>query len=257
MKRFLPVYMNVRPGRVLLPANTAPAFSVYTCSFFKLLFFSLSVLIAQQVIAQTADNAAQNESYKKVITERALKIVNTLSITDSVKYNKVVTAVADQYYALGNAQEQNTQAIAAIKNEAADKDKQAAALKEQEEKKSAALMQLHNQFIAHLNNHLTEDQVEKVKDGMTYKILPITYAAYQDMIPTLKATEKEKIYGWLKEARELAMDAESSDKKHAVFGKYKGRINNYLSAAGYDVKKEGGEWQKRIKEREKKKEPVN
>ena len=34
-------------------------------------------------------------------------------------------------------------------------------------------------------------------------------------------------------------------KKHAWFGKYKGRINNYLSAAGYDLKKEGEDWQKR------------
>ena len=44
------------------------------------------------------------------------------------------------------------------------------------------------------------------------------------------------------------MDAESSNKKHEWFGKYKGRINNYLSAAGYNMKKEGEEWQKRIKE---------
>jgi hypothetical protein len=56
------------------------------------------------------------------------------------------------------------------------------------------------------------------------------------------------MYGWLVEARELAMDEGSSDAKHAVFGKYKGRINNYLSAAGYDMKKEGEEWQKRIQE---------
>ena len=35
--------------------------------------------------------------------------------------------------------------------------------------------------------------------------------------------------------------------KTMPFGKYKGRINNYLSAQGYDLKKEGIEWQKRIK----------
>lgn len=32
------------------------------------------------------------------------------------------------------------------------------------------------------------------------------------------------------------MDAGSSDEKHTMFGKYKGRINNYLSAEGFDVK---------------------
>ena len=74
---------------------------------------------------------------------------------------------------------------------------------------------------------------------MTYRVFPITYAAYLDMLPNLTTEQKDKIYSWLKEARELAMDAGSSDRKHAVFGKYKGKINNYLSAAGYDMKKEG------------------
>jgi hypothetical protein len=70
------------------------------------------------------------------------------------------------------------------------------------------------------------------------------------MILTLTEEQKKQIYTYLVEAREHAIDAESSDKKHAMFGKYKGKINNYLSAAGYDMKKEGDEWQKRIKEKE-------
>jgi hypothetical protein len=32
------------------------------------------------------------------------------------------------------------------------------------------------------------------------------------------------------------MDEGTSDEKHKVFGKYKGRINNYLAAAGYNLK---------------------
>jgi len=67
------------------------------------------------------------------------------------------------------------------------------------------------------------------------------------MIPTLTEAQKKQIYAWLVEAREHAMDAESSEKKHAWFGKYKGRINNYLSAAGYNLKKEGEDWEKRKK----------
>ncbi|MES1223926.1 MAG: DUF3826 domain-containing protein, partial [Bacteroidota bacterium] len=138
-----------------------------------------------------------------------------------------------------------------------EKDKQAEALKAQEEKKSAELMQLHSAFIAHLRDNLNDEQVDKVKDGMTYRVFPITYTAYLDMIPSLTAVQKEKIYSWLKEARELAMDAESSDKKHAVFGKYKGRINNYLSAEGYDVKKEGEEWAKRVEAAKEAKQKTN
>ena len=85
---------------------------------------------------------------------------------------------------------------------------------------------------------------------MTYKILEVTYTAYLDELPQLTAPQKDKIKGWLVEAREIAIDAESSNKKHEVFGKYKGRINNYLSSQGYDMKKAGEEWQKRIKEKQ-------
>jgi ABC-type Na+ transport system ATPase subunit NatA len=125
-----------------------------------------------------------------------------------------------------------------------------ALLKKEDSEKATALLKLHESFISTLKGKLSAEQVEKVKDGMTYRILPITYEAYLDMLPRLTEEQNTKIYSYLQEARELAMDAESSDKKHAVFGKYKGRINNYLSAAGFDMKKEGEEWQKRIKERE-------
>ena len=95
--------------------------------------------------------------------------------------------------------------------------------------------------------------MEKIKDGMTYRVMPVTYAAYQDMLPCLDPEQKEKIYNWLKEARELAMDEGSSEDKHKVFGKYKGRINNYLSAQGYDMKEEESGWQERMKEKKHKK----
>jgi hypothetical protein len=67
------------------------------------------------------------------------------------------------------------------------------------------------------------------------------------MVLNLTDEQKLQIKVWLTEARELAMDAGSSDEKHKWFGKYKGRINNYLSQAGYNMKLEGEEWQKRIK----------
>ncbi len=188
----------------------------------------------------------QQEQYLKVITERSAKIVNTLSITDSVIYKKVLGDLINQYSQLNTIHEQFKTATEEIKKQTLSAEERAAQIKKEEEKKSAQLLQLHNSFLAHIKENLSDEQIELVKDGMTYRIFPITYAAYQDMILTLTAEQKTKIYGWLKEAREQAMDEGSSDKKHAVFGKYKGRINNYLSAAGYDMKKEGEEWQKRI-----------
>ena len=92
--------------------------------------------------------------------------------------------------------------------------------------------------------------LDEVKDQMTYKILPLTYNAYLDELPTLTDAQNLQIKAWLIEAREHAIDAESSEKKHAWFGKYKGRINNYLSAQGFDMKKAAEEWQKRIQSKQ-------
>lgn len=225
-------------------------FSVMNCfvkrTHHSLLLLTLIILSTGSIFSQEGQDA-----YIKTITDRSVKIVNSLSIKDSIVYNKVVAQLVAQYSALNKIQEENKALTVAIKQSTTVADSTAARLKDAEEKKNADLKVLHQSFISGLKQWLNPEQVDLVKDGMTYRVFPITYAAYQDMIPTLTEAQKVKIYEWLKEARELAMDAESSDKKHAVFGKYKGRINNYLSAEGYDLKKATEEWQQRIKERNK------
>ncbi|WP_038008715.1 DUF3826 domain-containing protein [Terrimonas ferruginea] len=201
--------------------------------------------------AQEADTVA----YRKVVTERSAKIVKTLSINDSAAYYRVVNKIADQYIALNKVHDGSKAAVTALKQQNLSKEELATAVKKEEENKNASLRQLHTSFIKLLSADLNTAQVEKVKDGMTYGVLPLTWTAYQDMLPNLTKQQKEQIYAYLVEARELAMDEGTSDNKHKVFGKYKGKINNYLSAAGYDMKKEGEEWQKRIKEREAAKAP--
>lgn len=213
---------------------------------YSFLLISLFLLSAGSLFSQEGQDA-----YLKTITNRSVKIVDDLSIKDSVVYNKVVAKLVAQYSGLNRIQEETKMLVTAVKQSGATADETAAGLKNAEDKKNAELKALHQSFINGLQQLLSPEQVDLVKDGMTYRVFPITYAAYQDMIPTLTEGQKIKIYEWLKEARELAMDAESSDKKHAVFGKYKGRINNYLSAEGYDLKKATDEWQQRIKERNK------
>jgi hypothetical protein len=215
-------------------------------------FIVIPLLCSLNLRAQQNSDAEQTE-YRNVINQRAVKNISTLEITDSIRYKKVLAEVVNQYFQLNTIHEQSKATISEIKKQEVAKEQIDETVKKEQENKSLQLKQLHESFIAHLKVSLTDEQIEKIKDAMTYRVFPITYAAYQDMLPDLTSEQKNKIYSWLKEARELAMDAESSEKKHEVFGKYKGRINNYLSAAGYDMKKEGEAWQKRIKEREEKK----
>ena len=188
--------------------------------------------------------------FRKTLHDRSVKIVNTLGLTDSGKYNKVVDLLTDQYFDLNKVHDKTKESVVAINSLQLAGEEKTSRIKIEEEKKAAQLSQLHKGFITKLQTTLTGEQIEKIKDGMTYRVMPVTFTAYQDMMPTLTSEQKEKIYNWLKEARELAMDEGSSEDKHKVFGKYKGRINNYLSAQGYNMKAEEKAWQQRIKDKE-------
>lgn len=241
MKRYLLAYNSCVVNK--LGSSDSPSLRLFSAG--KIINLLFALFFATVVNAQ--ENKTPDPAYIKVITERSAKIVNTLSIKDSVQYNKVLSLLVQQYNGINNIHEETKLALAAIKQQSITAQESALQVQKQEEKKVAQLQQLHNSFLAGLQKVISEEQIELVKNGMTYNVLHVTYTAYLDMIPTLKEDQKKKIFEWLIEARELAMDGESSDKKHAIFGKYKGRINNYLSAAGYDLTKEREEWQKRIK----------
>ncbi len=188
--------------------------------------------------------------YNKMIDTRAQKIVTTLSIPDSAKSTLLKDIIATQYKNLNSIYASRDLQIKTIKEKQANgnKDSLNTAIDKIKEGTVAQIAVLHKNFISQLSNKLIPTQVDQVKNGMTYNVLNVTYNGYNQMIRTLTDPQKKQIMAWLTEAREQAMDAESSEKKHGVFGKYKGRINNYLSAAGYNLKKEGDDWEKRIKE---------
>lgn len=209
-----------------------------------MMLLSVTLVFAQTPAAQTP------EDYKEVINKRAAKIVAALHTGDSVLDKKVTAVVADQYISLGRIHDDRNTAIKEIKAKGAEltaDDK--AGIQKLEAKADRKLEKLHKTYLKKLSALCTPQQIDDIKNGMTYNVLNVTYTAYQDMLPNLTEEQKKQILTWLTEAREKAMDAESSDKKHAWFGKYKGRINNYLSAAGVDMKKEEAAWQQRIKER--------
>ncbi|RYY13703.1 MAG: DUF3826 domain-containing protein [Cytophagaceae bacterium] len=188
---------------------------------------------------------SKEAAYTRTITERAAKIVATLGLTDAAKGTQVRDIIAEQYRKLNDVHEARKTQLAALKAQPKD-DKTEAATKKIEDQTTAALDKLHGKYLKQLSRQLTPAQVDQVKDGMTYRVLPITMAAYEDMLPTLTEAQKTQMRAWLTEAREHAMDASTSEQKHAWFGKYKGRINNYLSAAGIDMNQAGKDWQARI-----------
>ena len=194
---------------------------------------SLANVSAQNHV--TLNSSGRDTAYVRVILERAAKNISAVEIKDTANYTSVRNIVANRYFELNDIY--------------AERD----SLKKNPETKALAnvtcdskLYRSHFALNARLSLFLDEAQIVQVKDGITMGVVKVTYDATCDMIPSLKDDEKAQIMAWLIEARELALDAESSKKKHEIFGKYKGRINNYLVKRGYDLKAEREAWYKRM-----------
>lgn len=205
----------------------------------KIVLMSL-LLLCGWISAGAVDLNKENRDPKYVesIVNRSQKIVDKLGLTDAKVAEDVCNIIANRYFELNDIYEIRDAKVKTVKESGLTGDAKDEALKAAENEKDAALYRSHFAFPASLSLFLNEEQIEAVKDGMTYGVVKVTYEATLDMIPSLKEEEKAQIYAWLVEAREFAMDAENSNKKHAAFGKYKGRINNYLAKRGYNLTKE-------------------
>ena len=191
----------------------------------KIVLMSL-LLLCGWISAGAVDLNKENRDPKYVesIVNRSQKIVDKLGLTDVKAAEDVCNIIANRYFELNDIYEIRDAKVKTVKESGLTGDAKNEALKAAENEKDAALYRSHFAFPASLSLFLNEEQIEAVKDGMTYGVVKVTYEATLDMIPSLKEEEKVQIYAWLVEAREFAMDAENSNKKHVAFGKYKGRI---------------------------------
>ena len=198
----------------------------------KVLVF-LVCLVSLGALGQVAlKTEGQDPKYVETIKGRAQKIVDGLQLTDAKKAENVRNIIANRYFLLNDIHSKY------------GKDKQA--------ERDAELYKHHFELASALALYLTDEQIDAVKDGMTFGRLPRDYKAQLEMIPSLTDEEKAQVLIWLKEAREFAMDCGDSKQKHFWFDKYRGRTNNWLSSRDYDLKKERDAWMKRIEDAKKK-----
>jgi len=205
------------------------------CVWLALLAFSPSV---SGHASETNSASAAEAAYTRTVTQRSDKIVSAFAITDSNKARRVRDIIVQQYRDLNSIHNvRDAQIKSAMEKSDTDKTVAETAIQTASGEAKPRLNKLHGEFLARLSAELSPEQVNEVKDGMTYGVMPLTYSVYLKMYPELTDEQKQQIMAWLVEARELAMDGSTSEEKHAVFGKYKGKINNFLSGAGYDAKK--------------------
>lgn len=213
----------------------------------KMILAAVAAFMVTAAGAVELNSEGRNPEYVASIVKRSQKCTDALGITGTDKGKQVLNIVANRYFALNDIYAERD----SVKNLAKQKqgDEKKMLMEAAEARKDSKLYRSHFGFDADLSIYLTAEEIVTVKDVMTYNVVKVTSDAYSDMIPRLTAEEKAQIMAWLKEARELAIDAENSNKKHETFKKYKGRINNYLSKRGYDISKEREAWGERVKAR--------
>lgn len=203
----------------------------------------LSSVLAQPVFAEDTERtapftAAELEAvYTANIEKRAGDILKVLALTDEAKTGRVKDAIVAQYRSLRARDEALDNMFQALSKNAPGVETNRAAILR------ILSQQLHNHFLARLAAELTPEQLEQVKDKMTYNKVKVTYDAYCEIVPKLTAAEKVKILEALKVAREEAMDGGSADEKTAIFQKHKEGINAMLNANGHDVAQATKEWE--------------
>jgi hypothetical protein len=179
---------------------------------------------ASDTIIPAADADAK---YNATIEGRTAEILKVLALSDTNQAARVHDIIIAQYRALNawhdghdaklKAAKGDTNAVADIR---------------------ASLKEIHDRFVGKLAEILTPEQVDAVKDKMTYGKVQFTYKGYLVQYPNLNETNKAEILKILKQAREEAMDGGSSQEKTAIFQRYKGRVNNYLSHQGIHPEKQ-------------------
>jgi len=179
--------------------------------------------------------AAELESlYTTTLEDRVAGIIKELNLTNEADATAIHDLIIAQYRVMRS---RDALIDAQLKATGQDINYQNRASQLQAQSKS-----LHSYFFTKLAEKLTPEQVEKVKDKMTYNKVKVTYDAYLAIVPGLTDADKAKIMEWLKAAREEAVDGGSAPEKSAIFQKYKDQINSYLNANGHDTAKAFKEW---------------
>jgi len=207
-------------------------------------FMALGVF---SLMAQKAATAEEKQ-YLEVLKNRSEKILDQyVGLPDGETREKVLNLMVKQYWDINKVHDGRDNKIKELKERGVTADILKRERNKLENKADKKLLKLQKKYLGNLSRLLDKQQVDGIKEGMTLGAMTHNYRGFTEMIPTLTPEEKEHIRDQLLEARDKAMNMGSSEDKQAVFRDYKGKINNYLSGRGYDLEKEGKQWQERIK----------
>jgi hypothetical protein len=97
---------------------------------------------------------------------------------------------------------------------------------------SAIPKTVHENLMAGLRKDLSAEQVEAILDKYTVGKVAFTMNGYHAIVPDLTKEEEATILGFLKQAREEAVDYKNMNQISAIFEIYKTKSEQYLNSNG-------------------------
>lgn len=113
---------------------------------------------------------------------------------------------------------------------------------------SAMPATVHQSLMDGLNKNLPPEQVEIILDKYTIGKVDFTMKGYKAIVPDLTIDEETKILGFLKQAREQAVDYKNMKQISAIFEIYKTKSEQMLNNNGRSWRALYNAYTKKIKE---------
>ena len=165
------------------------------------------------------------------IEKKATEWVVGLTLDDAAKEQRVSAAIAKHLKAVRDWHNGHPPATVpaginpATGNPLSELDRQVIAA-------SAIPKTVHSDLMAVLQRELSPEQVESILDKYTIGKVAFTLKGYKAIVPDLTVEEEAKILGFLKQAREQAIDFKSMKEISAIFEIYKTKCEQYLNSNG-------------------------
>jgi hypothetical protein len=181
-----------------------------------------------QVKQTTEDAKAKSDAE---VDKKAAEWTASISLGDAAKAAKVQAAISTHLKLVRDWHNEHppTTVPAGINpatgNKLSDLDRQMIA-------SSAIPKSVHDDLMNTLKAELTPEQVEAILDKYTIGKVDFTLKGYHAIVPDLTAEEEAKILGFLKQAREQAIDYKNMKEISAIFEIYKTKCEQYLNSNG-------------------------
>ena len=170
--------------------------------------------------------AAADES----VLKKSQEIIAALNLTDEKAANLATTAVYNHRRAVRDWHNTHPYTIIPEVDQATGR-KLSKVEREMMADKSIP-ESVHARLLKDLNRVLTPEQVEQVFDGYTVGKVAFTMKGYYAIVPDLTDEEARVIEGYLKQAREEALECKSMKAISQVFEVYKSKCEQYLNSNG-------------------------